>query len=109
MSGFFARRKDAVRRLFMREPGTAGRVVAVSQVLITLAGVAPVVLSPDPTFGLLLFAFIGAIIGLFLTGSAELVSSPAAVYRASLRVLGLILMIPMMLALLVVAVGRLSD
>ena len=108
MGGFFARRKDAVRDLLMREPGAAGRAVAVSQVLISLAGVALIVLSPDPNFSPLILAFIGLIIGLFLTGSAEFVPSSAAVYRASLRVLGLILMTPMMLALLVVAVGRIK-
>ena len=106
MSGFFARRKDAVRQLLLREPGPAGRAVAVMQVLISLAGVALVVLAPDPTFSPLFLAFIGAIVGLFLTGSAEFVPNSAAVYRTFLRVLGLVLLTPMMVVMVASVVVR---
>ena len=82
MSGFFARLKDAVRQLLLREPGPAGRAVAVSQVLISLAGVALVLLAPDPTFSLLFLAFIGVILGLFLV-TPMMVMMFVLVFRAS--------------------------
>ena len=100
---FFARRKDAVRQLLMREPGPAGRVTAAAQILVSLAGVALIVLAPDFTPGPLMFAFVGAILSLFVTGSAEFVPNSAVAYRASLRVLGLVSLTPLMVMAFVLA------
>ena len=100
---FFARRKDAVRQLLMRDPGPAGRITGATQMLVSLAGVALIVLAPYFTLSPLMFAFVGAILGLFVTGTAEFVPNSAAVYRASLKALGLVLLTPIMVMMFVLA------
>jgi hypothetical protein len=87
----------------MRATSFAGRVTAASQILISLAGIALIVTALDPIFGPPMLAFVRAIAGLVVTGSAEFVPDSAAVYRASLRVLGLVPLAPMMVTLLVMA------
>lgn len=90
----------------MKEPGPAGRVTAAMQILLSLAGMALIALAPNFTLSPLTLAFIGAILGLFVTGSAEFVPNSAAVYRASLRILGLVLLTPIMVTMFVLALRR---
>ena len=106
MGDFFGQRKEAVRQVFTREPNTASRALAVPQILASLTGAALILLAPDPNFGPLILLFVCAIVGLSLMGSAEFVPGSAAIYRASLRVLGFVLLTPPMVAAVVVALGQ---